>query len=53
MFTQYHLSKSMSPILVVALLVSACSPAIQWDYPRAPSNVFAHPETTTVGARFQ
>jgi putative cardiolipin synthase len=53
MFTQYHLSKSMSPILVVALLVSACSPAIQWDYPRAPSNVFAHPETTTVGALFQ
>ena len=53
MFTQYHLSKSMSPILVAALLVSACSPAIQWDYPRAPSNVFAHPETTTVGALFQ
>src|SRR6476620_6894050 len=53
MFTQYHLSKSMSPILVAALLVSACSPAIQWDYPRAPSNTFAQPGTTTVGALFQ
>lgn len=53
MITQYHLSKSMFPILLLILLVSACSPAIQWDYPRAPSNVFAHPETTTVGALFQ
>ena len=35
------------------LLVSACAPAINWDYPRNPSNTFAHPETTTVGALFQ
>ena len=46
MITQYHLYKSMFPILAVILLVSACSPAINWDYPRTPSNTFAHPQTT-------
>ena len=53
MFTQNHLSKSMLPILAVALLLSACSPTIVWDYPRTPSNTFAYPQTTTVGALFQ
>jgi putative cardiolipin synthase len=43
----------MLPILAMACLVSACAPAINWDYPRNPSNTFAHPETTTVGALFQ
>ena len=52
MIAQYHFSKSMFPILAVALLVSACS-TINWDYPRTPSNAFVHPETTTVGALFQ
>ena len=52
MITQCQFSKSMFPILAVALLVSACS-TINWDYPRMPSNAFAHPETTTVGALFQ
>jgi len=41
------------PIFAIACLVSACAPAINWDYPRSPSNTFAHPETTTVGALFQ
>ena len=52
MITQYQFSKSMFPILAVALLVSACS-TVNWDYPRVPSNAFVHPETTTVGALFQ
>src|SRR4030095_7141715 len=52
MIAQYHFSKSMFPILAVALLVSACS-TVNWDYPRVPSNAFAQPETTTVGALFQ
>src|SRR4029079_9843783 len=53
MFTQYHLSKGMLLILALIFLVSAGSPAINWDYPRKPSNTFAQPETTTVGALFQ
>ena len=52
MITQYQFSKSMFPILAVALLVSACS-TVNWDYPRTPSNAFVHPEITTVGALFQ
>jgi len=39
------------PALVMALLLGACA-TINWDYPRTPSNAFAHPETTTVGALF-
>src|SRR6185312_4044325 len=53
MFTQYHLYKGMLLILALIFFVSACSPAINWDYPRKPSNTFAQPETTTVGALFQ
>src|SRR5258708_25224304 len=53
MISQNHLDKSMLTIFAVALLMSACSPAVNWDYPRTPSNTFAHPETTTVGALFQ
>ena len=45
--------KGLLPILALASLLSACSPAINWNYPRTPSNTFAHPETTTVGALFQ
>ncbi len=52
MISQNHLDKSMLTIFAVALLMSACSPAVNWDYPRTPSNTFAHPETTTVGALF-
>jgi putative cardiolipin synthase len=37
----------------MAFLLSACSAAVNWDYPRVPSNAFAHPETTSVGALFQ
>ena len=47
------MSKSTFPILAVALLLSACSPTIIWDYPRTPSNTFAYPQATTVGALFQ
>ena len=53
MITQYHLYKSRFPILAVILLVSACAPAINWDYPRTVSNTFAQPQTTAVGALFQ
>ena len=53
MWTRYYLYKSLLPIFAIACLVSACAPAINWDYPRSPSNTFAQPETTTVGALFQ
>ena len=53
MRTKYRLYKGVLPILALASLLSACSPAIVWDYPRIPSNTFANPETTTVGALFQ
>ena len=53
MRTRYYLYKSLLPIFAIACLVSACAPAINWDYPRNPSNTFAQPETTTVGALFQ
>ena len=53
MFTQCYLSKSTFLILAVALLASACSPTIIWDYPRTPSNTFAYPQATSVGALFQ
>src|SRR5262245_11335037 len=52
MIRQY-LDKSMLPILAAVLLLGACSPAVNWDYPRKPSNTFEQPETTTVGALFQ
>jgi hypothetical protein len=45
--------QNLLPIFAIACLVSACAPAINWDYPRSPSNTFAYPETTTVGALFQ
>ncbi|MET0502533.1 MAG: hypothetical protein ABW172_13495, partial [Candidatus Binatia bacterium] len=53
MRTRYYLYKSLLPIFAIACLVSACAPAINWDYPRSPSNTFAQPQTTTVGALFQ
>jgi len=49
----FHKFKSIFPALAMALLLGACSAAVNWDYPRVPSNAFAHPETTTVGALFQ
>src|SRR5580765_4118888 len=53
MRTRYYLYKSLLPIFAIACLVSACAPAINWDYPRNPSNTFAQPGTTTVGTLFQ
>ena len=53
MRTKYRLYKGVLPILALASLLGACSPAINWNYPRTPSNTFAHPGTTTVGALFQ
>jgi cardiolipin synthase C len=53
MISQNHLGKNMLPILAVALLMSACSATVNWDYERTPSNAFTHPGTTTVGALFQ
>ena len=53
METRYKLYKGLLTILGLACLLSACSPAITWDYPRTPSNHFAQPQATTVGALFQ
>ena len=49
----FHIFKSIFPALAMSLLLSACSAAVNWDYPRMPSKAFAHPETTSVGALFQ
>src|SRR4029077_5396297 len=49
----FHIFKSIFPPLAMALLLGACSAAVNWDYPRMPSNAFAHPETTTAGVLFQ
>ena len=44
--------KSIFAALALVFLVQACA-TVNWDYPRTPSNAFAHPETTSVGALFQ
>jgi putative cardiolipin synthase len=49
----FHIYKSILPALAMTLLLGACSAAVNWDYPRMPSNAFAHPETTNVGALFR
>jgi cardiolipin synthase C len=49
----FHIFKSIFPALAMALLLGGCSAAVNWDYPRMPSNAFAYPETTSVGALFQ
>ena len=49
----FHIYKSILPALAMALLLGACSAAVNWDYPRMPSNAFAHPETTNVGGLFR
>ena len=48
---KFHIFKSVFPALAMTLLLGACA-TVNWDYPRMPSNAFAHPETTTVGALF-
>ena len=53
MRTRYQWDNSILPILGMAFLLTACSARVNWDYPRSPSNTFANPETTTVGALFQ
>jgi putative cardiolipin synthase len=53
MNVRVHLYKSMFASLGMAFLLSACSAMVNWDYPRLPSNHFAHPAATTVGALFQ
>jgi len=53
MNSRFHIFTSIFPLLALSLLLGACSATINWDYPRTPSNAFAHPETTTVGALFQ
>ena len=37
----------------MAFFLNACAATVNWNYERVPSNAFAHPETTTVGALFQ
>src|SRR6516225_4955566 len=51
MTRMFHVCKSIFPPLAMVLLLGSCA-TINWDYPRMPSNAFAHPETTTVGALF-
>src|SRR5262249_22813220 len=40
-------------LLGVAVLLSACSTTVNWNYQRTPSTAFTQPQTTTVGALFQ
>ena len=49
----FHIFKSIFPALAMAFFLNACAATVNWTYERAPSNAFAHPETTTVGALFQ
>src|SRR5262249_51287491 len=51
MNSKFHMFKSIFPAFLMAFLLGACA-TVNWDYPRTPSNAFAHPETTTVGALF-
>ena len=37
----------------MAFLLGACATTVNWNYERMPSNAFAHPETTSIGALFQ
>jgi hypothetical protein len=48
-----HLYKNILPALGMAFLLGACAATVNWNYERMPSNAFAHPETTSVGALFQ
>jgi hypothetical protein len=32
----FHIFKSIFPALAMALLLDACSVAVNWDYPRMP-----------------
>src|SRR5215203_1387382 len=49
----FHIFKSIFTALAMAFFLNACAAAVNWNYPRVPSNAFAHPETTSVGALFQ
>src|SRR5262249_36478720 len=53
MNSRFHIFTSIFPLLALSLLLGACSATVNWDYPRMPSNAFAHPGSTTVGALFQ
>jgi hypothetical protein len=53
MNTKFHFSTILIPALAMAVLVSACSSTVNWNYPRTPSTAFAQPQTTTLGALFQ
>ena len=49
---RYRIFAWLFPVLAMALLLAACSTTVNWDYPRTPSNAFAHPESTTAGVLF-
>ena len=48
----HRFERILRPVLI-AVLLGACSTAVNWNYPRVPSNAFTYPETTTVDALFQ
>src|ERR1700746_210508 len=51
--TPFHLYKSLVLTFGLAVLLSACSATVNWNYLRTPSTAFAQPQTTTAGALFQ
>jgi len=51
--TLFQLCKNLVLTLGLAVLLSACSPTVNWNYPRTPSTAFTQPQTTTLGALFQ
>src|SRR5262245_50040071 len=50
---QFCVAKSLVLTLAMAVLLSACSAIVNWNYPRTPSTAFAYPQTTTLGTLFQ
>ena len=53
MRTRYRLNNSMLLFLAMALLVTACSARVNWDYQRTLSNALAYPDTTAIGVLFK
>jgi len=53
MNSNFHRFERIFRPVLIAVLLGACSTTVNWNYPRVPSNAFAYPETTTVGALFQ
>src|SRR4029450_5823529 len=53
MNTKVHRYTTFVLTLGLVVVVSGCSPTVNWHYPRTPSTAFAQPQTTTLGALFR